>query len=97
MQAHRDLAIGGFAERARILARDADRVFALFRESGVIDHPSRGGEGLGHLLRPALPDGLPRPGALADELLQVLLVASGRRSARAPTLLRSPSSSRPRT
>ena len=77
MQAHRDLAIGGFAERARILARHTDRVLALFRKSRIVDQPGCGREGFRYLLRQALPNGLPRPRALADELLQVLLIALG--------------------
>src|SRR5438309_8681431 len=76
MQTHGHLAIRGFAQRARVLTRDADRMLAFFREAGVIDDPSHGvREGTLDTFRRPLPEGLPSPRTLANKLLQVLLVA----------------------
>ena len=74
MQAYGDLTVRGLAQRARILARHPDRVFALFGKSGIVHNPSYGrGESAfdvpGHLP----PEGFPSPRTLADTLLQTLL------------------------
>src|SRR3954467_11066353 len=76
MQTHGHLAIRGFAQRARVLTRDADRMLAFFREAGVIDDPSHGvRDRTVDTFRHPLPEGLPSPRTLANKLLQVLLVA----------------------
>jgi hypothetical protein len=68
-----NLTIRRLAQRPRILSLDPDVMFALFRETSVVDHP----HGIRFQLRrhafpKTLPDWLPFPGALADELLHRL-------------------------
>src|SRR4029450_3402485 len=50
---------------------------ALLGEPGVVDDPGRRPESPMQLEREPPPERLPGPGTLADELLQVLLVAIG--------------------
>ena len=70
MQADGNLAMGRLAERARVLAREADRMLAFLRESGVIDDLGhRVGEGALQAFRHVLPQRFPLPWALAEELL----------------------------
>jgi len=75
MQAYRDLTIRQFAQRPAVLTLHADRVLAFLGETPVIQDP----EGFSLLgadsSRQLLPDRFPRPGALADKLLQSLFLA----------------------
>jgi len=70
-----DLAVGHLAQGARVLPGDPDRGGAVLGEAGVVDHPGVRIQHRRHLLRQPLADRPPVPGALADELLQRLLVA----------------------
>jgi hypothetical protein len=70
-----DLAVGHLAQGARVLAGDPDRGGAVLGEAGIIDNPGVWIQHRRHLLRQPLADRPPVPGALAEELLQRLLVA----------------------
>ena len=72
-----DLAVGHLAQGARVLPGDPDRRVAVLGKAGVIDNPGVRIDHRRHLLREPLADRPPVPGALADELLQRLLVAVG--------------------
>src|SRR5439155_24470460 len=69
------LAVTDLAERARVLARDADRVATELRETGVVDDPRLRLDHSRQDLRQPLPHRLPRPRALVEKLLQALLIA----------------------
>ena len=78
VQAHRDLAVGRLAQRARILPRHPHGVVSLLGETRVVDDPHRIGPQLrGHALRQTLPNRSPRPGTLSDQLLHRLHVSLG--------------------
>ena len=78
MQAHRHLAIPGFAQRAGILPLHSHRVRALLGEARVIDHPNRVRRQLRrHSLRQSLPNRSPIPRTLSDQLLHGLHVPLG--------------------
>jgi hypothetical protein len=78
MERDRHLAVGRLAERPAVLPRYPDRVAALLREARVVehDHPVRRGQRRGHPSAVGGQDWGRVPGALVDELLQVLLVAA---------------------
>ena len=75
MDAHANLAVGHLAEGARALAGNPDRGGAELGEAGVIHNPSVRVDRRCHLGGEPLADRPPVPGALADALLQRLLVA----------------------
>jgi hypothetical protein len=75
MDAHPDLAVGDLAEGARVLAGDPDRGSAVLGEAGVVHDPGVRVDRRRQLGGEPLADRPPVPGALADELLQRLLVA----------------------
>ena len=69
----RHLAIGNLAQRATVLARDADGVLALFREAGVVDdhHPCARRQ----KLQQSPPYRRPIPRRVGDEVLEILVMA----------------------
>jgi hypothetical protein len=96
MDAHANLAVGHLAEGARVLAGNPDRGVAELGEAGVIHNPSVRVDHRCHLGGEPLADRPPVPGALADELLQRLLVAVGEALGHGWIDLRLPSSISPR-
>jgi len=78
VQAHRDLAIGDFAQRATILARHPHRVPPGLGKRGLIDDPDLGfTEPIDDLVRQAALDFFDRPRTLSHELPQGLHVSPG--------------------
>jgi hypothetical protein len=77
VEAHANLAVGHLAQGTRVLAGDPDQGAAELRQAGVIHDPSVRVDRRRHLSGEPLADRPPVPGALADELLQRLLVAVG--------------------
>ena len=71
-QRNRDLTIVLFAEPPTILSRDADRMRALLRKTGVIDDPGfdppLSFDARQNQLADLLQNGLVRPGRLADQM-----------------------------
>jgi hypothetical protein len=74
VDAHPDLTVGDLTQRARVLPGDPDRGVAVLGEAGVIYDPGVRVDRRRHLGGQPLADRPPVPGALADELLQRLLV-----------------------
>ena len=73
MQAHRDLAIGDFTERAAILARYPNRVLPGLGKRGLIDNPDFCfTEQINHLMRQAALHFVNRPRTLSHKLTQGL-------------------------
>jgi site-specific DNA recombinase len=92
---HAQLAVGGLAQRARVLALHPHRTRAVLGEAGVVHHPrGRGKRRAQHLSQPPA-DRPPVPRAGGDEVVQRLVVrlaqALGHRLDRlAPTLQHQP-------
>jgi len=77
VQAHPDLAVADLAEGAGVLPGHAHGMLALFGEAGVVEEPGCPGAEVRHHLLSELPsERLPIPGALADELLEGLFIAT---------------------
>jgi hypothetical protein len=97
MQAHGYLAIGQFTERTAVLVLYADRVSAFVGKPGVVQDPER----LAFLLAGGggqpFPIGSQGQGLWLTNCWSACSSPSGNRGSMAPTLLRSPSSNRPRT
>ncbi len=68
---HGDLAVPDFAQTARVLPRDADRVVALLGKAGVIEQQDA--TPFGHLRAQDAPHGGRRPGRVGDEMLETLV------------------------
>ena len=89
VQAHRNLAVGDFAQRATILSCHADRVLPGLGKRGFVNEPDfRVTEKIHHLARQAALDFFDGPGTLSHELTQGLNVgafhAAGHRLDRLP-------------
>jgi len=104
------LAVVLFADLSAVLSGDANRVFALFRKTSIVDHPGGDWRTGGHLRQDVVADGLEEklviPGRYGNYVMQRLMSApdivsietglGSRRAAMGSTLLRSPGKRRPR-
>src|SRR5262249_24829892 len=75
LERHADLAVTDLAQGAGVLALHADGVRPLLGEAGVVqDQQALATQGAAQVLGQLIADGSLVPGALAEELLQALLV-----------------------